>query len=199
MTDHGEVSASVDYANRQYITKEGIRLTLKPLSRLVLERLYNNTDGKPKIPIIEVTIGGQFKRMEQNPEDPDYKTALDEWQSERNIGLARYLFVHGIVEDPPETFTNEYRSYSPNMGDYDIKYLWIVSLLGATDEEQMTGMKDLSEALTGQTMPTEKGMREAEESFRSNGGGTSGDAVPDGSVNPTGDVLPEDGRNASVG
>lgn len=195
MTDQSGVSTSdlnatkmpvggyIDYEHRQYVSPVSeVRLTLKPLSKLVLERLYNNQDGKPKVPIIEVEIGGKFKAKEANPEDPEYKDALAKWQSDKNLGLARYLILNGIFEDVPDDFAEEYREYAPAINGRDLKYLWVLSVLGETDDQQTEGLKVLTEGLFGMVAPTEQGMREAEETFRSNGREHSSDPIPDGQI-----------------
>lgn len=191
MNGDGVVSTvSIDYENHQLVCADGTRLTLLPIAKLILERLYNDTSGKPKVPIIEVTIAGQYKRNEANPEDPDYKQALEKWQSEKNIGLARYLVIHGIAESAPDEFIEEYRSYSPGMADHDLKYLWVLTKFGPDDATQTQGVKVLSEAITGQTVPTAEGLAKAEATFPSNGSGQSDHAVPVGATTDPGDVQP---------
>lgn len=193
MTD-GEVSTSdqdatkmpvggyIDYEHRQYVSYTGVRLTLKPLSKLVLERLYNNETGKPKVPIIEVEIGGRFKSKEENPEDPAYKEAVDKWQAEKNIGLTRYIMLNGIAESVPDEAAAEFREYAPSMNERDLKYLWVLSLLGETDEMQTAGLRVLTEGLFGMVAPTEQGMRDAEAAFQGNGREHSPEPVPDGQI-----------------
>lgn len=181
MTDNGVVSTvTIDYENHQLVCGDGTRLTLLPISKLILERLWNDESGKPKIPIIEVTIAGQYKKNEPNPEDPAYKQALDEWQSAKNIGKVRYLVVHGVAESAPDEFVEEYSSYSPGMSAHDLKYLWVLTLFGPDDESQTDGVRVLTEAITGQTAPTAEGLAKAEATFPSNGGGQSDHAVPIG-------------------
>jgi hypothetical protein len=191
MTENGVVSTvSIDFENHQLVCADGTRLTLLPIPKLVLERLYNDTAGKPKIPIVEVTIGGQYKRNEPNPEDPAYKQALDEWQSAKNIGLARYLVIHGVAESAPDDFADEYRSYSPGMSDFDLKYLWVLTRFGPDDATQTEGVKVLSEAITGQTVPTAEGLEKAEANFPRDGSGQSDHAVPVGEAADQRDVQP---------
>lgn len=189
MNGDGVVSTvSIDYENHQLVCGDGTRLTLLPIAKLILERLYNDQSGKPKVPIIEVTIAGQYKKNESNPEDPDYKKALDQWQSEKNIGLARYLVTHGIAESAPEEFADEYRSYAPGMADHDLKYLWVLTKFGPDDASQTEGVKVLSEAITGQTVPTKEGIAKAEATFPGNGSGQSDHAIPVGTLADQRDV-----------
>jgi hypothetical protein len=167
MTDMGNVSPSVDYANRKFIARDGTELTLRPLPKLILERLYNNTDGKPKPPIIEVEIAGQFKRMESNPNDPAFLARLQEWESAKNLRLLKFVAVEGVVELPPADFIRHYSEYFPEETEQGMKYLWVVGLLGADGEDIPLFM----EALTSQTAVTEKGLETASETFPGDGRG----------------------------
>lgn len=174
MTDHGEVSAFVDYEQHQFVTRDGTRLTLQPIPKMILERLYSDQNGKPKPPVVEVVIGGQFARKETNPDDPAYKQALEEWRAQKSMRILKYGLVHGVVENPPTTFIQEYIEYFPDESEAGMKYLWILSLLGSEGED----IRLISEAVVGQTAPTDKGIEIATDSFPRDGAEHPGDGLP---------------------
>lgn len=176
MTDHGGVSAArIDYEHHQFIARDGTVLTMKPIPKLLLERLYNSQEGKPKVPVVEVMIAGQFPRKESNPEDPDYKQALEEWQTAKNLRIVRFVIINGIVDPAPDCFVRENSEFFPDETEGGMKYLWIVSLLGSEGED----LQLLSEALMSQTAVTEKGVELASNSFPGDGGGNPVATVPD--------------------
>lgn len=166
--------AFVDYENHQFVTRDGIRLSLQPISKMVLERLYADQNGKPKPPIVEVTIGGQFVRKEPNPDDPDYKLALKKWQDAKNFRLLKFGIVHGVKDCPPVEFVQEYDEYFPGETEPNMKYLWIVSMMGPDGEDA----KMLADAIVGQTVITETGVKEAENSFPGDGTGDASEPIP---------------------
>jgi len=162
MVDNGKVRPCVDYERRIFVARDGTEVRLKPISRLILERLYNHTDGKPPVPKVEVEIAGHHTRMEENPEDPAYKEALENWEGERNLRITRYFLTHGVADNAPDSFVEEYREFFPNANDNEMRYLWMVQLLG---EEEREDWKLITQAITGQTAPTAKGIEQAEAAF----------------------------------
>src|SRR5258706_10690513 len=91
----------VDAARGVFITSRGdeIELSDKPVSALVVERIQ--AEGKPKIPMIEVSILGR-KQSEPHVGHEGYQARLKEWESESQIALMRYLFVVGTKGQPPQ-------------------------------------------------------------------------------------------------
>lgn len=161
--DTAPVLPRVDTQRGVIITRDTTELTLSgnAITSLMIERVIN--EGKPDIPQVQVTIGGKYKQIESNPNDPNYIAALERWQEESNRRLLRYLIVRGIRCDVPETFIAEHREYFPNANDNDMKYLYVVSLIPDTD------VSFFMDAVMGRTMPTASGLEEAATSFRSQG------------------------------
>lgn len=153
----------VDARRGVFITSRGdeIQLSDKPVSALIIERLQS--EGKPKIPMVEVTLLGKHKQMEPFPEHAGYQARLKEWEADSNLAVLRYLFVVGVKGKPPAEFVEEQSSFFPAATDQDMKYLWVASLLGDDDLAAFT------EAVMGRTIPTTKGIEEAADSFRSDG------------------------------
>lgn len=151
----------VDVQRGVFITSRGteIELSSQPVSALIVERLQ--AEGKPKIPMIEVTLLGKHKQLEPFPQHEGYQTLLKEWEAEGQLKLMRYLFIVGTKGAPPQTFVDEQASFFPNATEQDMKYLWVASRL--PDED----MGDFVEAVMGRTLPTAKGMEQAADSFRS--------------------------------
>lgn len=181
MLDNGNVSpkvesepkARIDYQRRVFISRDGIELTLMPVSKLILERINAQQDGKPQIPKVEVLIAGKHKRMESNPDDPTYIAELALWNRERQMRHMRYTFWAGIKENPPDRFIEEYREFFPDATDAEFKYLWVASLLGEDGDD----MGILVEAILGQNIVTEKGLEQAMDSFPSESSGPGSEVV----------------------
>lgn len=136
------------------------------ITSLVLERVKQQ--GKPRVPMVEVTIGGKYKQLEANPNDAGYKALLEEWEAESGLRTMRYIFVTGIEEDVPPEFAQEKGEFFPDATGTDFKYLWIVSHLSDEDTEGLT------EAILSMSIPTARGLKDAANSFRHNGKRASG-------------------------
>lgn len=152
-------SAHIDPSRGVFITSRGneVELSGKRISALMLERLSN--DGKPKIPMVEVTLMGKHKQLEANPDDPKYKALLEEWETESRSKAVRYVYVMGVKGDASEDFIAEQREFFPNATASDWKYLWVCSLVPDEDIDVFI------EAVIGQMLPTTKGMEDAAGKF----------------------------------
>lgn len=149
----------VDASRGVFITSRGeeIELSDKPVSALIVERLQQ--EGRPKIPMIEVTILGR-KQSEPHVGHEGYQARLAEWQADSQIAVMRYMFAVGTKGTPPQEFVDEQSGFFPNATAAEMKYLWVASRL--PDED----MADFTEALLGRTLPTAKGLEESADSFR---------------------------------
>lgn len=166
-----------------FVTRSGHCLTLRKTNPLLVERLANTQQGKPDVPMIEVTAPGGKKRVERayipdvdkltpaqreklDPAVMTYLTEMNAWQREKHVRLLVYLFSAGVTEDPPTEFLAEYRQYLPGETDAMYKYLWIGTLL---DEGGVDGGEalELMSATMGLTVPTEGGLADAANGFRS--------------------------------
>ena len=164
--DHGEsvneptitdtpAAAHLDAARGVFVTSKGneIELSGQAISSLMLERITNA--GKPKIPRKEVLLLGKHKELQANANDPDYLALMEEWKSEQNINVMRYVFVVGVKGQPPQEFVTEQKQFFRDATDLDIKYLWVCSLLPDADIDTFT------EACLGKNLATSKGLEEA--------------------------------------
>lgn len=149
----------VDVARGIFITSrnEEIELSDRPVSSLIVERLQ--AEGKPKIPMIEVTILGR-KQAEPHPNHEGYKALLIEWEVESQLKLLRYLFTVGTKGQPPQAFVDEQLPFFPNATEQEMKYLWVASRLPDDDLGAFT------EAVMGRSLPTPAGQQESADSFR---------------------------------
>ena len=109
--DESGTGARVDPERGVFITSRGdeIELSGKRISALMLERLA--ADGKPKIPLVEVTLMGKHKQLEANPDHPGYQALLKEWEEDSRSKAVRYTYVMGIKGTPPEEFIAEQREF----------------------------------------------------------------------------------------
>lgn len=147
--------AHVDATRGMFITSKGkeIELSGQAISSLMLERLTN--EGKPKIPMIEVTLLGKHKQMQANPNEPGYLALLKEWEGDVNVKTLRYIFVIGAKGQPPQEFVDVQAQFFPEASDLEMKYLWVSSLLPDEDIDVFT------EAVLGRTTATTKGVESA--------------------------------------
>jgi hypothetical protein len=155
----------LDAERGMYVTRSGIELALVKVPYLVLERLLNDKSGRPKPPIVEVTIAGKYKNREANPNDPDYKQALGEWESEYQFRLFRYLFSKGVQCDVPSEFVKEHLEFFPGSSEAFLQYLFVCTLL----EDDPDEIAALSDAIMGQTMPTQSGLEVSADQFQRDG------------------------------
>ncbi len=153
--------AYFDRERRVFVTRAGETWDLRAIAPLLIERIYNESADKPKPPLVEVTIGGKHKTMQPDPNDAYYKQSLAEWEATRQFRIMYYLFTMGVNVDVPEYFTRAQREYFPDANETYMKYLYIASQLADGDD-----VGALSEAISGQTMPTQEGLREAASNFR---------------------------------
>lgn len=153
-------TARIDAARKMFITSRGneIELSGQRISSLMVERFAKIS--KPVVPLKVVTLLGKHQQLEANPNDPGYLTLLKEWNSEQNIANLVYLFNVGIKGQPPSEFVEEQTEFFPEADRKTMKYLWVASQL--PDEDINT----LSEAILGQSLPTEKGLAQSADSFR---------------------------------
>lgn len=150
----------VDALRGVFITSRGeeIELSDKPVSSLIVQQLQQQ--GKPKIPMIEVTLLGKHKQIEPNVSHEGYQARLKEWEADSQLAVLRYLFSVGTKGKPPQDFIDEQVQYFPNATEQEMKYLWVASRLPDEDMEAFT------EAVMGRTLPTSKGIEESANSFR---------------------------------
>lgn len=148
-----------------YTTQSGVVFELRPVSAVLLRRMERDTHGKPTPPIVETEVGPKkVKQREVNPDDPDYKLALAEWDESHKERMLVYLFAHGIVNGPSPDEMDALREYLPGEKAEGIKYAWVLEML-SNDQE----IADLAQAIMGQSVPTDKGIRAAEDRFQGDG------------------------------
>ncbi len=151
----------IDPVRGVFIASNGneIELSDHPISALIVQRLQQ--EGKPKIPMIEITLLGKHKQIEPHAGHEGYRARLTEWEEEAQMRLVRYLFVIGTKGTPPQEFIDEQAQFFPNAPDSERKDLWVASRLPDAD------IGDFTEAVMGRTLPTAKGLDESADSFRS--------------------------------
>lgn len=148
-----------------FITLSGQTFTLAKTNPLLIERLVDTQQGKPDVPVIEVSAPGGRKRLESHPRDPDYLDAVAIWEREKQIKLLVYLFSKGIQESPTEAEVEELRDVLPGESEAMYKYLWIGEKVeGDLDEGEAV---QLMQAIMGLVRPTQGGLEEAAATFQS--------------------------------
>lgn len=155
------IKAHLDAERGVFITSRNteIELSGNAVSSLMLERITNA--GKPKIPMVEVTLLGKHKQMQANPNEPGYLALLKEWENEQNVNMMRYVFNVGAKGQPPQEFIELQAPFFPDATSADFKYLWVSSKL--PDED----INSFIETILGKSIATAKGVEQAADSFRS--------------------------------
>jgi len=145
---------------REYTTRSGVTLILRPVPWLAFQRLEIEWEKKrPRVPVVQVEIGdGQF-REEENPDSPEYQEALTQWENQKGTAVSEYFFIAGIANKPDEEFLELHREVFPEATDNQLKAMWVSSVV----EPDEAG--DLIDSIMSQTMATEKGIAEAKASF----------------------------------
>lgn len=168
---------------RIYTLPTGEEITVKPINALAIQHLTTVKGGsptKPTPPKVQVGTRKNGKPIyELNPDDPDYKQALEEykvalknWENEKNLKLVRYILDRGVETLPPDDYLEDNESYLNGMDESEAKYFWLVDSL-----EDEDGLQALTEFIMGQTMPTEEGIAESLDTFHAEG---ERDATSDG-------------------
>ena len=142
-----------------FITSEGRELRLRKIRALIAERLVNGQTGRPKVPVVEVTIAGKHKRTEENPADPDYQERLKAWEAGKQERLMTYLFTEGIDGMPSEDEALQFQILFPESNAVEIRYVWLASLIPDDD------VPDLMEAIISRSLVTAKGLETSAQNF----------------------------------
>lgn len=161
--------------DRKITATDGTVLDTKKVSPVAIQLMQRrHLAKKPRMPMIEVLVPGTVDktRMEANPNDPAYIDALAEWESNGQIEVMQYVFVGGVIQNPPAEFVEETREFFPEADDKDMKFMWVSSLFPSdTETERLVAF------ILGQNIATEGGIAQAEERFPS-----GGEPAPDPSV-----------------
>lgn len=145
-----------------YTTGLGIKLRLRPVNPIVIGQMQNDQTGKPAIPMVETLVGPKKqKHTEPNPDDPEYKEALEKWQAAKYSKFIRYIFTRGVETDPSKEDRERLREFFPGVSLTEIKYNWVAEQL--VDD---TEIAILTEAIIGINMATKGGIEEAEARFQ---------------------------------
>lgn len=154
----------LDPARREFHCSNGRvwKLSAREVNPFVLMQLQ--TRGKPEVPKVEVTLLGKYKQVQENPNDPAYKAALETWKAESGNRVLQYIFCVGLnTGDIPTDFVEEHLEFMPDAKANEVKYAYIVSETPQGDIDQ------LIDAIMGEHEPTERGMQQVADSFRGDG------------------------------
>lgn len=131
------------------------------VSALVMERL--SKEGRPEIPMTEVTVVGGRKQWQANPNDPNYLAALKVFNEDSATRILRYVLLTGLKGSPAADWLEEHREYFPSASDRELRYIWLLSLI---PPEELDALTDF---IIGRIVPTQGGLRDAADSFRRDG------------------------------
>lgn len=144
---------------RTYTTQTGVVWPLRGIPAMLVRQLYNDQTGKPEPPVVDVTYGKKTVQ-EPNEKDPDYIKALDKWNETLSFRIMVYVLTRGVCDEPGKIATERLREFFPGATDSERKYAWI---LESFDSDEEAGI--MMNVILGQTVPTEGGIRAAEDTF----------------------------------
>lgn len=143
---------------KEYTTPQGTVLELRSITQWAMLNFQTAWERKkPLPPLVKTELGDDY-----NPADERYKRELAMWNADYLIAQSHFVVRIGVVNPVPKVFATEAKTLYPEMTDDDLKVEWVYSLVGDPED-----MAKLTEAVMGTTMPTEEGIKEASNSFRS--------------------------------
>lgn len=155
---------TVDTKAGTFTTSKGEVLAARmdvDVSATLLDRM--RLQGKPEVPMVEVTVIGGRKQWQSNPQDPNYLAAVELFNNESNERIARYVLLHLLKSRPvPEEWLAVHREYFPGASEAELKFNWLSSRIGDTAEEWSA----VTAFALGRAIPTQEGLNEAAASFR---------------------------------
>lgn len=152
---------------REYVTPDGTRLEIKPVSQYTLGMVLQKWErSKPLPPKITTYLNDNYDipYEEYNEGDLEYLHLLSLWTADKNNDLNNTVIHLGVVTTPPDEFANTLAEILPDLGAKEVKTHWVLSLFGDKFDE---GLGELSAAIIGQTMITEQGLEEVKPTFQS--------------------------------
>ena len=168
-----ELEETIPVSEHTYTTKSGVALELRQISAIFIRRMQRDTWGKPQPPIVESRVGPKKVIVrETNQDDPEYKAALALWNEEHNERMLIYVMARGIVNEPSAEDIERIRSFFPGETADGLKYAWLLEMM--SDEE----VGELSQAIMGLSIPTEKGIADAEARFPGDGERANDQGLP---------------------
>lgn len=154
---------------RTFITSGGVPLRFKPLNSqyVFAYQAKLRREMQPDIPKRPIEYDEGKYYLESNTEDPSYQRDLALYNQMFGLKLLQYTFHMSIKEDipPEEEWSDDFKKAIETheaTGPAEKKYLYVLSLINS--EIEMTAF---TLVVQGQTLPTYKGVRIAEERFPS--------------------------------
>jgi len=144
----------------------GVVLKLRQVSAGLLAKIQSDRRGKPAIPTIRVNYGSTTAPewgTESNPDDPVYKEALANWQSDISNRVAIFVISAGVDIEVPDGYAAEIAEWDERVfTPPELKYFYVTQLIPASE------LALLTDAILSQTVPTEEGIAQATAGFPSN-------------------------------
>lgn len=162
--DKAHQDAYLDPKTRRFHCSNGHvwKLSHKTVDPLFIAHLMQR--NKPEVPKQVVVLLGKHQQLQENPKDPDYLKALENWQAQTNQVVMRYIFVTGLeVGDIPDAFVEERLEYLPNASSSELAYAYVLSKTPPDDFDQ------IMEAILGEHDVTQGGLEQAAASFPGEG------------------------------
>lgn len=144
---------------RVYVTRAGIEIPIRPISAMMIRQIGNDHSAKPKPPVVPSTLPNGKIMYESNENDPVYKAALEQWDTDLNERVIAYAYARGVDMEPSAEDVERLREFLPGVTESRIKFAWICEMI--PDDE----IKDLFFMIISQNAVTEKGIRDAEGKF----------------------------------
>lgn len=141
----------------------GTEFRLQQVSAMSLYAIQSSQLDKPKPPFAEITNRKGKKRRERNPDDPTYQDELATWTNQRQSKLMQYIIANGVTNEIPNGFEEYAEGYVDINNEDALKFFWVSEQLDIED------LETLSDAIIEMAQPSEEGIKDAEETFQSDG------------------------------
>lgn len=138
-------------------------LKLRPVSTFKVRAINSQFNkSKPMPPLKKFDNGNGTMIEDYNERDVVYLHCKEIWETEQNDAIAKYVLVAGVADNPPQSFVSDHLAMFPDEEEDDIKLYWLTIM----PPEKLTELIGL---LTGQSNVTQEGLKQAAETFRSEG------------------------------
>ena len=176
---------SIEAGRHYFTTDEGVKIALKPISKIHLQRWnieFEKAYPPPVPPVIEVEVGvgnKKEKMYQVNANDPYYLQLVDQHSTLRGFEMQMFLIRLGTITQAPPSYATMFACET----DEERRIDYIASLI-LTDKD----IEYFIQAVASQTELTYEALNASAARFPSNGAGPERLPVP---------VLAETGQDYS--
>lgn len=150
---------------RKFVFSNGLEVELRKVSPFVINKLRKNNINKISVPeVVKVFGTRQEEKLVKDYNNENYRALVDAQQEQDLTNMVGNLLTLAIVDSVPEDAQDYYYGVAcmddPEPSDNLVKQMWLLDQIEDAEEYVR-----LQEAITGQTMVTDEGVKESQEKF----------------------------------